>query len=115
MSTINFSVVISEVTKRFKSELLAVTDSLADINLFSKTTLTLNPGDELELQPTKLFAVFSNNIDVLVSITVNSDTIVIPCQSWLLLPFNPSDTVEIKLTNPDDPSSLPAVVSYITV
>lgn len=115
MSTINFSVVISEVNKRFKSQLLTVTDSLADVSLYSKTTLSLARGEEITLSPQKLFAAFSNSVNILIHITVNGNTITIPYQSWILLPFSPDDVVTIKLENPDSPTSLPAVVSYITV
>ena len=115
MSTINASMVISAVNKRYKTQLLSITDAYADIELYTDSTIRLERGDDITIAPKRLFAAYTNDINILIHITVNGDTVVLPCKSWIYLPFSTDDTVSIKLENPDEPSSLPAVVSYLTV
>lgn len=115
MSTITFGVLISETTKRYKSQLMANSDSLADVAIYTKSKVSLDVGAEHIVEPNKLFAAFSNNVNILIHITVNSGTIILPLKHWILLPFDETDVVSIKLVNPSGVSSLPAVVSYVTV
>lgn len=115
MSTINFGLFVSETNKRFKSELMAVSDSLSDIALYTKSTINLAVGDEKIIDVNELFAAYSNNVNILIHITVNSGTIILPLQHCILLPFNKTDATYVKLVNPTGSGALPAVVSYVTV
>ncbi len=115
MSTINFGLLISDTQKRYKTRLMEISDSLSDVAEYTKSTFSLAVGAEKIIEPNKLFAAYSNNANILIHITVNSGTVILPLQHWILLPFKDTDTVSVKLVNPSAVGALPAVVSYVTV
>ena len=116
MATINFGMEISSTSTRFKKDLMKAASHLADIDYISLSEVKLDRGDSQSLVPTKLIAVFTNNVPVNVILTVNDDPITLNISSWLLIPFKDTDEVGVVISNPADNEILiPAKVVYVSV
>jgi hypothetical protein len=116
MSTIRHGVIVSSTDKRYTDTLLTGTDALAEVDLFNNGKKTLAIGQSFTLVPTKLFVCSINGVKILIRLTVDGNTVVLPVSSNLSLPFDSGSNVSITIENPSDNDvTLDAVVSYLTV